>query len=376
MGNYERMSIIRDSAELTFDAAEEFQSFLNDMDKDSDWIEVEKNEELVVSYAGCSDDVMEGLTDETFNDTVLYGTKLQISYNGNIYYVGSSALPTLKSRAGISGTSLEKISREDLADILNKCLPVSNGGTLMRVCGDKVRACHSKNYQTLSESGLFRTARASIEGYSNKVFVGGVWNHDYMKASWNINDKDVIKSYIELFTKMGIPVTEADIKTVVTISTSDVGTSGATVWYNIDCNSRVIVLGNGYKLNHKGNASLSDFADNLRDVFASYKQKFYDLEELKNVEIKHPVGCVYGLLRKADMPPQVAKDTALRYNASFGNGETNALNVYVFGVCEALGLVKEAGASISKMFTYEEKIARVIGYDFKKCDKDAELLDL
>ena len=76
------------------------------------------------------------------------------------------------------------------------------------------------------------------------------------------------------------------------------------------------------------------------------------------------------------MPPTVAKQTALRYKDEFGNDETDALTIYVFGVCEALTLAKEASINISKMFTYQEKIARIIGYDFSKFDKEAELTDL
>lgn len=373
---YQRDSIISDNAEMVFNRAEEFQSFLTEMDKDSIWLEAEKSKEISVQYAGCSEDVIEGVTDEAFNDTVLSGSNLILSYDNKDYYIGSSALPTLKARAGVSGTALEKVTREELATILNTCLPVSSGGTLIRVCGDKVRACHSKNYQPLSQSGIFRTARTSIEGYSNKVFVNGVWNHDYMTASWNICDKDVINAYAEIFDNLGIPIDTSEIQTVVSICTSDVGTSGATVWYNVKCKKRTVVLGNGFKLNHKGTASLSNFSDNLRDVFASYKKKFYELQELKNVTIEHPVGCIYGLLKKADLPPRLVKETALRFNEEFGNVETNGLVLYIFGVSELLTIAKEQETPFAKLFNYQEKIARIIGYDFTRYDKEAELVDL
>ena len=100
------------------------------------------------------------------------------------------------------------------------------------------------------------------------------------------------------------------------------------------------------------------------------------MNELKNVTIKHPVGCVYGLLKKADLPPKMAKETALRFNAEFGNVETNGLVLYIFGVSELLTIAKTQGTPISKMFNYQEKIARIIGYDFSKFDKEAELIDL
>ena len=373
---YERNNIINDDVQVDFSVAEEFQSFLTEMDKDSEWLEVEKSKDITVSYAGSIDDIIEGLTDEAFNDTVARGSNLLLQYNNGKYYIGTSALPTLKARAGISGTSLEKMERKELAEILNKCLPVSSGGTLIRVCGDKVRACHSKNYQPLPQSGIFRTARTTIEGYSNKMFIGGVWSHDYMTASWNINDKDVIDAYVDLFNEMGIPINSSEVKTVVSICTSDVGTSGATVWYNIQCKNKTTVLGSGLKLNHKGSASLSDFTDNLKEVFAGYKKSFYDLELLKKVTIKHPVGCIYGLLKKADLPSSLAKQTALNYNAGYGNEETDGLMLYIFGISEILSLAKSQGASISKMFTYQEKVARIIGYNFSKFDKEAELVDL
>lgn len=373
---YERNYIVNDDVTLSFKEAEEFQKFLSEMDRDSQWIEVEKSKFISISYAGDKDEIIEGLTDESFNDTVSNGTHLALMYDDCNYYIGASALPTLKARAGISGTALEKIKRQDLAEILNKCLPVSAGGTLIRVCGDKVRACHSKNYQPLSQSGIFRTSRATIEGYSNKIFINGTWNHEYMTASWNIYDKDVIDAYVNLFDDMGIPINPKNVQTVVSIRTSDVGTSGATVWYNIQCGKKTVVLGAGLKLNHKGDVSISDFSDNLKDVFASYKKSFYDLEELANVSIKHPVGCIYGLLKKADMPCNLAKETALRFKDGFGNNEIDALKLYIFGVSEVLSVAIAHGASYEKLFTYQEKVARIIGYNFSKFDREAELVDL
>ncbi len=72
---FERSSIISDNAEMSFKYAEDFQQFLTEMDKDSKWLEVEKNKELKVSFAGTSEEVIEGLTDESFNDTVINGSK-------------------------------------------------------------------------------------------------------------------------------------------------------------------------------------------------------------------------------------------------------------------------------------------------------------
>lgn len=374
--NYERNNIINDNVEYGFDEADDFQRFLTAMDRDSDWIEVDKNKDLSVLYAGTGDDVIEGITDEAFNDTVRFGSCLELKYNSTNYYIGSSALPTLKARAGISGTSLEKLKRKDLSEILSKCLNVSSGGSLIRICGDKIRACHSKNYQPLPQSAIFRTARTTIEGFTNKMFVKGHWSHDYMAASWNIMDEDVINTYSKILNDMGIPVDEDEIQTVVTISTSDVGTAGATIWYNLYCQNRIIVLGAGSKINHKGTASISDFSTNLQEVFSGYKKKFFELEKLRNVRIKHPVGCIYGLLKKADLPCCFAKETAIRFKTMLGNSETDAFTLYIMGISEVLNVAKEKKASISKLFTYQEKIARIIGYDFSKFDREAELVDL
>lgn len=374
--NYERSSIINDNAEYGFNEADNFQKFLTEMDRDSTWLEIEKCKEMSVEYAGSSDDIIEGITDEAFNDTVLNGSHLELKYNNTSYYVGSSALPTLKARAGISGTSLEKLERKDLSEVLSKCLRVVSGGSLLRICGDKIRACHSKNYQALSQSGIFRTARTTIEGYSNKIFIRGNWSHDYMTASWNIMDNDVIEAYADMLANMGVPVNKCEIQTVVSICTSDVGTSGATIWYNISYKNKMVVLGAGSKLNHKGTASISDFSHNLQEVFSSYKKKFFEIEDLKYVKIKHPVGCIYGLLKKADLPACLAKETAIRFKTVFGNIETDGLTLYVMGVNELLNVAKEKKASVSKLFTYQEKIARIIGYDFAKFDREAELVDL
>ena len=58
------------------------------------------------------------------------------------------------------------------------------------------------------------------------------------------------------------------------------------------------------------------------------------------------------------------------------SNEIDALKLYIFGVSEVLSVAIAHGASFEKLFTYQEKVARIIGYNFSKFDREAELVDL
>ena len=83
-----------------------------------------------------------GTSEDAIKDTAA-NLGLALNVDGNIYPVRSTAYKTLTERAKINGTALPKLSRKDLANVLNACLSVHNSDALLLIRNEKVSAVHS-----------------------------------------------------------------------------------------------------------------------------------------------------------------------------------------------------------------------------------------
>ena len=83
-----------------------------------------------------------GTSADAVEDTVQnLGLALQV--DGQIYPIRSTAYKTLLDRAKIGGTALPKLSRKELAGVLNTCLAVHSNDALLLIREEKVSAAHS-----------------------------------------------------------------------------------------------------------------------------------------------------------------------------------------------------------------------------------------
>lgn len=296
---------------------------------------------------------------------------LSIEVDGKRYPIGNTAYTTLYSRAGIKGPVLGQLLSQGLANVLNECFQVRRGDALIRVVGGKIRACHggdATDYKILPIPNLFNATRQELAQYENTEFLNGYWDHSIMAAQWDIKDEDVIKKYIELYEDMYIPLLPSQVKTIVNMYTSDVGSSAATVTYSVEAEGTNLVIGNNIKLEHRRNATVADFKDNLMGVFAGYKEAFKNLANLKNVSISFPHDCILQMAKKADLPAKYAKPAAENFVMLLGEGETDALKVYSLGINGIIDIARRAGETEASILIYKEKIARCLQMNFKKFD--------
>lgn len=363
----------KDTYEVVFGKMEEQYDFLREVERNSTWFRV-PTKELVISCAENYSD------DDIMFDTQTGGTNLCIKADGLIYPLGTTALPTLYSRAGVSGPVLRQLDAAELASLLTKCLKVRKGEALLYLENGKVRACHGgdkSDYAILPMRQLFNATRQELEQFDSTEYMGGYWNHSYMAARWSIDDRQVRQTYMEMYDEMFIPVDEKSVRTIVSLASSDTASSGATLWYTIESESfgdrNHLVIGGSTKLNHKGKACMDDFKEILKGAFAGYRKAFDDLGKLKDIEIKYPVGCLIRMCKKADLPQSLYMKAAVEYEGVVGDEPTNALNVYTFGINGVLSQAEKAGVSQKEMMMYTEKVARCLTINFKKNDLPVEI---
>ena len=207
---------------------------------------VAKNEQECTPVA---DTDMEALIEDTKEHT---GLLLKIPEG--VYQLGSTAIKTLKGRARIDGNALADVDKNVLADILNKCLRVSKGKALIRFCEGKIRAVLSgdeKDYAILSMPEVYMVSSAYINGdYEKAAFQMGYADHYRTVAIWELEDERMSKAYQELMEQYGKQVNEK-LRAAVRITTSDVGASGANIFYSLKGADHIVILGEALKLRHK-----------------------------------------------------------------------------------------------------------------------------
>lgn len=367
----------KDDFEVEFKTEEEFHQFLNDIDARAKWIRVpctslkvivaDGNEDLCTPIADAD---MESLMKDTQDHTGLL-----LKMPGGIYQLGSTAIKTLKGRARIDGTALADVEKHTLAEILNKCLKVAKGKALIRLCEGKVRAVLSgdeKDYVILSMPDIYMVSSAYINGdFEHVDFQMGYADHSTSNAIWELEDEKMTKAYQELLEQYG-KASEEKFKAAVRITTSDVGTSGANIFYSLTGEHHSVILGEALKVKHKNCKGMEDFTDNMESIFDYYKEVLRGVMRLCNVHLNYPANAMTGVMKKAGFTKKLIAETVESYKATAGEKPCSAYEVYC-GICEVLSIARQSGECERNLLKLEEKIASCVSRRWHEFDFPGEI---
>ena len=225
----------KDDFNVTFKEESAFYRYLDDVEKRAEWFRAQSKNlkvEAVTKDSICSPIGNIGL--EYLKEDTLKNSGLMIKTPDRSCYLGISAVKSLKGRARIGGKALAELDKETLAYILNECLKVSKGKSLLRFCEGKVRAVLSgdeKDYSIMSMPEVYTIAGAYIySDFETAAFKSGCADHNLVNATWELRDQRLNESYQELLGRYG-KTFNGELSASVRISTSDVGSSGANIFY-------------------------------------------------------------------------------------------------------------------------------------------------
>lgn len=311
---------------------------------------------------------------ETSTNTVAAG--IYSIYNSNLYMrmLGKTAVSTLKDRARIKGTALMDVKKSVLADILNECLQVAKGDALLRISEGKVRGVLSgdeADYAIISMPKLFMVASAYISGDRNGEFIYGYADHNMAQITWKIVDQKMTKAYADLMEEHG-KKPFGNLQTFIRIVSSDVGASGANIFYSILDGDFTIVLGEALRTKHRHKQGLEEFSENMESIFQYYKQKLRDIGKLCDIRIRYPVNALSEVMKKQSFGKKLIAETVERFKTNFGEQPCSAYEIYC-GLCEALFFARKSGSSPSNLVKMEEKIARCMNVRWHDYDIPGEI---
>lgn len=161
-------------------------------------------------------------------------------------------------------------------------------------------------------------------------------------------------------------------QTFIRIVSSDVGASGANIFYSILDGDYTIVLGEALRTKHRHKQGLEEFTENMESIFQYYKQKLKDIGKLCDIRIRYPVNTLSEVMKKQSFGKKLIAETVERFKVNFGEQPCSAYEIYC-GLCEALFFARKNGSSPSSLVKMEEKIARCMNVRWHDCDMPGEL---
>lgn len=377
--------IYADNFRCTFDDPGDFIQFLKERKENSRWMtapsrnlvfeSLEKNTQMGELYLKLYDH--DGRA-EIIADT-MENTSLLLKVNGETYPVRSCAIKSILERARISGHALNKVSKSIFTQILNYCMDVASGDSLIKVADDKVSAVHGgdpKDYAILEILPLVQCVRSILDrDFAGNHFLTANFDHSIVTAIWSLDGQanELMETYRQAVAEKG--VTEAmSARPGLRFTTSDVGVSAANLYpiLLLGGSNRIIPLGDPLKLDHKNGADLDAFASSMDQLYACFKESIERQQQLLDVEIRYPYTTMLGVLKRIGITKKMSYEVADLFAGQSGvSSGCNAYQLYL-AMSDVIFLAQCEGTSAYRIAQLEENIARALRINWHEYDRPGD----
>jgi len=299
---------------------------------------------------------------------------LAVKLNGKYYPLRDTAYKGLLDRAKISGASLAKLSRKQLAGVLNACLRLyANTNTLVLIRGEKVSATHSgdeHDYSILEIPELLKSLERKLnERFPDHQFESGYTDHAITSAAWSLpgQREDLLGNYEKLLDARGKSSVVSKLMPGIQFTTSDTGVASAKVSALLVGAQHPIYIGGMLAVEHRWQKKVEDFEQAIDQLFAQFGNSLAKLERLEHIELEYPVNAMTRACKKLSMPKKEALSAIAMFEMAYGGGVATAHDVFM-AMQEIPFLLKTQGHPESKLILLGENMARALSLDWSKLD--------
>lgn len=372
--------IYADDYACSFSDPESFLSFLNERKQNSRWMTapskelefqaIEENTPMgnLIMQVYQNDGKAGILADTMANTAVL------LRVNGEDIPVRSCAVKSILERARISGYALSKVKTNVFTQILNYCMNVASGKSLIKVADDKVSAVHGgdeKDYKILDMQAMFERVKDYLDlNFPGNSFVTGHFDHAIAMGIWRLDGQadQLLDTYRRELTAKGL--SNKAITPALRFMSSDTGVSGANLYPTlmVGSSNRLVPLGYPIKTEHKGKADLDYFEEQMGQIYARYEQALDQQMQLLNIEIQHTYTTFLGVLKRISAPKKASYEALEYFKVQHGDDPCTAYELYL-NMCEIIFLAQCEGASGSRIAQLEEIVARAIKVNWHEYDR-------
>lgn len=377
--------IYQDDFSIEFQEQSKFLEFIEEREEHSSWVK-EKTKAIrfiPLDKSEFTQDIQEVIDAFIANgmEKLLEDTKKQTGlvmfHNGEYHLVRNCAVKTILERARISGNSLNKVSKSVLAYILQECMKVTGGISLIKICEGKISAVHGgdhSEYSILKIPALYEITIAYLDrNFSGSQFIAGTYTHSLVSVLWELPENSTMFSvYEQELRKQGMETNH--IKAALRLTTSDTGISGANLYpiLLIGALGHLIPLGSPIRLEHKNYASIKKFEDNLELLFSQYQKAIQGLAKLLMIEIHNPINTMYGVMKKIGIPKVFSIKALKQFQEINDDKPCTAHDIY-YAIAEAVFIAQCMGHDGTTIAKLEENVARALFIKWKEYDMPAVL---
>ena len=301
---------------------------------------------------------------------------LAIKYRNEYYPLRNTAFKSLADRAKIGGTSLPKLEKPDLANILNKCLGLHSAAALLLIRDEKVSAAHSgdeRDYSVLAIDELMKCIQDKLDGrFPGHRFDSGYTDHCITSASWSLPNQreELLGTYRKLLDAQGKSIMASKLMPGIRFCSSDTGSASAKVAALLLGLSHPIHIGGMLSIEHRGKATVSDFSASLDMIFAQFGDAIAMLENLTKVYLDYPVNAMTAVCKKLCLPKKAALEAIEMFDITIGDTRATAHDVFM-GLQEIIFTLKSEKTPEGKLLMVEENLSRALtlrwqDYDFAR----------
>ncbi|MDO4177451.1 MAG: transposase [Bacillota bacterium] len=376
--------IFADNYSCAFSDPESFLEFLGERKENSAWLTAPSRS---IQFEPIEKDTPKGNLymqlyelngkAELLADT-MENTSIMLSINDQSYPVRSCALKTILERARISGNALSKVSTGVFTQILNYCMNVASGDSLIKVADEKVSAVHGgdpKDYSVLEMLPLFQHVKDFLDfEFPGNQFITANYDHSQVSAIWSLDGQaqDLLQTYERELTARGLSGKGA-MRPALRFTTSDVGTSGANLYpiFLTKSGNRIIPLGYPLKTAHEHGADLDRFDEQMGFLYSRFKEAIEKQSSLLDIEVRYPYTTMLGVLKRIGAPKKASYEAADLFAAQQGDRPCTAYEIYL-AMSEVIFISQCNGASGTRIAQLEEILARALNINWHEYDRPGD----
>lgn len=360
----------KDDFNTTFSSYQQMQDYHEQLEKNSQWKRSKISDLSVVALSAESPLLKNlgafaaGTSAEAVEDTA-QNLGLAIWVDGKLYPVRMTAYKSLLDRAKIGGTVLPKLTREELAQVLNMCLQHYHAETLVLIRNEKVSAVHSgdeADYSVLPIHELLDTLQKKLdERFPRNEYQNGYCDHAISSAAWILPEQkeELLGTYAKMLADTGNKAMASKLMPGIRFMTSDTGVASAKVSALLIGGQYPIHIGGCIAVDHRHKTEVTKFHDALDQLFAQFGDSVSKLQKLLEIPLDYPVNAMTRLCKKLSMPKKAALEAIGMFEMSYGGGPATAHDVFM-AMQEILFILKSEHTPQSKLLTIEENLARVL----------------
>lgn len=360
----------QDSYFTTFGTYDEMLDYHEEQANTSIWhrcqvnrLEVEPLDKTSPLYGSLSN-FAPGITQEAVDDTA-ENLGLAMRVDGLCYPVRDTAYKSLLDRAKITGTSLAKLSRDVLANVLNACLNLYSAEALVLIRDEKVCAVHSGDsvdYSILPINELLQTLKAKLDArFAGNRFEQGFCDHSIVGASWTMpgQKEDLLGTYLKTLAASGKGTMAYKLMPGIRFITSDTGIASAKVSALLVGGQHPIHIGGCIAVDHRHKTKISDFDSALDQLFAQFGDSIAKLQALMEINLDYPVNAMTRVCKKLSLPKKAAVEAISMFEMAYGDSPATAHDVFL-ALQEIPFILKTQNTPEHKMLETEENMARAL----------------